>query len=140
MALLEKHLYLKKSQLPACGQGLFTRIAIPKRARIAEYKGRLQRWVDVKQEDGHNGYLMRISNQTVINGLNYKRSFARYANDARGIVKIKGLRNNTEFITDGKRCFLEAKRAINKNEELLASYGKEYWVLISGIRCKQKKE
>ena len=82
---------------------------------------------------------MRINRQQVINGLNYKKTFARYANDARGIGKIKGLHNNAEFLTDGKRCFLEAKKNISKGEEIFASYGKEYWVLIRKINHEVKK-
>lgn len=139
MAWLEKQLVVKRSQIPGSGKGLYTRTDIPRGTRITEYKGRIQLWRDVKQEDGHNGYLMRINRQQVINGLNYKKTFARYANDAAGIAKIKGLRNNAEFITDGKRCFLEAKRAISKNEEIFAGYGKEYWTLIRKIRREAKK-
>lgn len=139
MAWMEESLVVKKSQICGAGKGLFTRIAIAKGERIAEYKGRIQRWVDVKHEDGHNGYLMRINRQQVINGLKYKKTFARYANDARGIAKIKGLRNNAEFLTDGKRCFLEAKQIILKGEEILAGYGKEYWVLIRKINREAKK-
>jgi len=139
MAGLEKHLVIRKSQIPGAGKGLFTRVQIARGERIAEYKGRIQRWVEVKHEDGHNGYLMRISRQYVINGLNYKKAFARYANDARGIAKIKGLHNNAEFVTDGKRCFLEAKRTIQKQEEILAGYGNEYWALIRKINRLSKK-
>ncbi|PZR40256.1 MAG: SET domain-containing protein-lysine N-methyltransferase [Azospira oryzae] len=139
MAWLEKQLVVKKSQIPGSGKGLYTRADIAKGACICEYKGRIQPWKDVKHEDGYNGYLMRINRQQVINGLNYKKTFARYANDASGIAKIKGLRNNAVFITDGKRCFLEAKRTILKNEEILAGYGKEYWILIRKIRREAKK-
>ncbi len=139
MAWLEKQLVVKRSQIPGSGKGLYTRADIPRGTRITEYKGRIQLWKDVKHEDGHNGYLMRINRQQVINGLNYKKTLARYANDAVGIAKIKGLRNNAEFITDGKRCFLEAKRAIGKGEEIFAGYGKEYWTLIRKIRREAKK-
>jgi len=133
MALPEKHLIVKKSQLPGCGKGLFTKINITKGTRILEYKGRIQPWKEVKDEDGYNGYLLRINWQTTINALSYKKALGRYANDARGLIKIKGLRNNAEYVTEGRRCFIEATRAIRKDEEILVGYGKEYWKLIRKI-------
>src|SRR5690606_40160989 len=54
MALLEKHLYVKKSTLPNSGKGLFTKVFIPKGTRIVEYKGRRTVWKDVKDDDGKN--------------------------------------------------------------------------------------
>ena len=139
MALLEKYLIVKKSQIPGAGKGLFTRIDIPKGTRIVEYKGRIQTWKEVKHEDGYNGYLLRLSWQVVINALNHKKAIARYTNDARGLVKIKGLRNNAEYVVDGNRCFVEAKRSINKGEEILVGYGNEYWTLIRKILKSTKK-
>ncbi len=134
MALLERHLAIRKSQLPGAGKGLFTKIDIPKGTRIIEYKGRIEAWKEVKDEDGHNGYLLRINWQTTINALPYKKAFGRYANDASGLVKVKGLRNNAEYVTEGRKCFIEAIRSINKGEEIFVSYGKEYWKLIRKIQ------
>ena len=139
MALLEKYLIVKKSQIPGAGKGLFTRIDIPKGTRIVEYKGRIQTWKEVKHEDGYNGYLLRLSWQVVINALNHKKAIARYTNDARGLVKIKGLRNNAEYVVDGKQCFVESKRGISKGEEILVGYGNEYWTLIRKILKSTKK-
>ncbi len=134
MALLEKSLIIKKSQLPDCGKGLFTKIDIKKGERIVEYKGRIQPWREVKDDDGYNGYLLRINWQTTINALPYKKALGRYANDARGLTRVKGLRNNAEYVTEGRKCFIEATRLIHKNEEILVGYGNEYWKLIRKIR------
>ena len=139
MSLLDKQLYIKKSTLVGAGKGLFTKKAIVKGTRITEYKGRIQPWKDVKDEDGYNGYLMYINRNTVINGLHHKKTFARYANDAAGITKIKGLRNNAEFVSEGRRCFLEALRDIKPGEEIFGGYGKEYWDLIRKIRKESAK-
>jgi uncharacterized protein len=125
MALLEKYLYIKKSQLPKSGKGLFTRVEIAKGSRIVEYKGRIQSWSEVKHEDGHNGYLMKISRKIVINALPYKKAKARFANDAAGIVRVSGLKNNAEYVVEGEKCFIEAKRFIHKHEEILVAYGNE---------------
>lgn len=136
MALLEKYLKVKKSTLPKAGKGLFTTIDIPKGKRFAEYKGKIQPWRDVKDQDGINGYLMYINRNVVINGLNAVKTMARYANDAQGLVRIKGVQNNAEFISEGKRCFLDAKRNIKAGEEIFAGYGKEYWTLIKKLKKK----
>ena len=134
MPLLDKQLLTKKSKLANAGKGLFTKKAIAKGTRITEYKGRVQPWKEVKHEDGYNGYLMYINRNTVINGLHHKKTFARYANDAIGLTRITGVRNNAEFVSEGRRCFLEALRDINAGEEIFAGYGKEYWDLIKKIR------
>lgn len=136
MALFEKHLVVKKSRLPNAGKGLFTKRDIPKGTRVVEYKGRIQPWRDVKDEDGINGYLMYINRNVVINGLNALKTLARYANDAGGLVRVKGIRNNSEFVSEGKRCFIEATRNIKAGEEIFASYGREYWTLIRKLKRK----
>ena len=53
---------------------------------------------------------------------------ARYANDACGLVRIPGLRNNCRFVEeeDGT-LWLEATRRIQPGEECLVGYGKGYW-------------
>lgn len=140
MALLEKYLYVKKSGLPRAGQGLFTDVLILKGARIVEYKGKIQPWREVKHEDGHNGYLMYITRDTVINALPAVHSLGRYANDARGLVRSEGLRNNAEYVSEGKRCFIEATRTIHPGEEILVSYGRAYWQLVKRIRKEAVKK
>ena len=126
MPLLEKHLLVKKSSLPNAGKGLFTRIDIVKGTRIVEYRGRLQPWREVKDQDGINGYLMYINRNVVINALPSVNTLGRYANDAYGLVRVKGVRNNAEYVSEGKRCFIEATRHIEAGEEILVNYGKEY--------------
>jgi hypothetical protein len=104
MALLEKDLKLKKSSIPGAGKGLFTKIDIGKGQLIVEYKGKLELWKDVKGQDGYNAYLFRLNRKYAINALNYKKALARYVNDARGFNKIKGLRNNCEYVVKKNRC------------------------------------
>jgi SET domain-containing protein len=127
MALLEKQLYLKKSTLPGAGKGLFTKKDIPKGTVIVEYKGRIHTWDEVKHEDGYNAYLYYINSKRVIDAKPYKKALARYANDARGWSKMKGLRNNAEYIEKNQRCYIKSTRKILKGEEIFVGYGKEYW-------------
>lgn len=135
MPLLEKDLFVKKSRLPNAGKGLFTKIAIKKGIRIVEYKGRLQSWKEVKAEDGFNGYLMYIHRNAVINALPAVKTLGRYANDAKGIFRVNKLRNNSEYVSEGNMCFIEAIKNINPGEEILVGYGREYWNLIRKIKA-----
>jgi SET domain-containing protein len=130
MALLEKYLYVKKSGLPNAGKGLFTKKAIAKGTRIVEYKGRVSKWKDVKDEDGKNGYIFFVNRNHVINALPTKSALARYANDARGLVRIKGVVNNCDYVTSGKTPYIESKRDISAGAEIFVDYGKDYWKVI----------
>jgi len=140
MSFLEKHLYLKKSNLPGAGKGLFTKVDIPKGTRIVEYKGRLQPWREVKDEDGYNAYLFRINSRWAINALPYKKTLGRFANDARGFTRVEGLRNNSEYEVEGKKCFIDATRKIHKYEEILVEYGGNFWSLLRKIERSKEKE
>lgn len=143
MAFLEKKLLVKKSTIPGAGKGLFTTVLIPKRKRIVEYKGTRSLWKDIKDEDGKNGYIFYITSKNVIDALPHKEALARYANDARGLTRVKGIRNNTEYIIDNGRCFLEAMRDIPASSEILVSYTADYWRTIKHnmklVAAEQKK-
>jgi uncharacterized protein len=142
MALLEKQLEIKESNIPGAGKGLFTTDFIPKGARIIEYKGRIRTWKDA-QHDSENYYILYVTRNHIIDGARHKKSLARYINDARGLKKIKGLNNNTEFKREGLRIFVEAIKNIPAGSELFVGYGKEYWdVIRTNIKldAKEKKD
>jgi SET domain-containing protein len=124
-----RYLRVKKSLLPGAGKGLFTTRPIKKGECIVEYKGRIRKWKDVKHEDGYNGYLMYLSSQTVIDARPAINTKGRYANDARGMVRVKGLRNNSTYVKVGRKCFIEATRNILPGEEILVHYGDAFWRL-----------
>jgi SET domain-containing protein len=128
MALLENQLVVKRSTLPGAGKGLFTKKFIPKGTRIVEYRGKVSTWKDSDFED--NGYIYYVKRNHVIDARLHPDELARYANDANGIQKVKGLRNNAEYEEDGFRVFIEATRDIPAGSEILVSYGKEYWQVI----------
>ncbi|MBL7863685.1 MAG: SET domain-containing protein [Cyclobacteriaceae bacterium] len=141
MALLEKHLYVRKSLLPGAGKGLFTKVLIPKGTRIVEYKGEILTWKEVeKMPDERNGYVFYFNLKHVIDAWKTTKSVAHFANDAMGIVKVKGIRNNADYVTSGKRCFIEAIRDIPARSEIFVDYGREYWQAIRyNIREEQRK-
>ncbi len=132
MAYQEKHLCIKKSTLPGAGKGLFTKVFIPKGTRIVEYKGEVLSWREVgNMPDDRNGYVFYINRKHVIDAWNHEKALARYANDAKGITRCEGLRSNSDYIVDKKRCFITATRDIPAGSEIFVEYGADYWKVIS---------
>lgn len=121
-----KHLFVKTSTLPNAGKGLFTKVAIAKNEIITEYIGNLVTWKDVEQ-DVDNGYIFHINDEAVIDASKNKNSFGRYANDAAGLQRIKGIINNAEYLEEGTRVFIKAKKAIPAGGEVFVAYGPQYW-------------
>lgn len=143
MALLEKQLYIKKSGLPNAGKGLFTKKFIPKGTRIAEYTGRITTWKDVEDKDsvGENMYIFYVTRNRVIDAAPYKKVLARYANDARGLTRVKGITNNAEYEIEKGRVFIDAKKDIPAGGEIFVDYGREYWQVIRhNMKLEKKKE
>jgi hypothetical protein len=140
MALLEKFLVVKKSLIPGAGKGLFTKTDIKKGTRIVEYKGQVVTWKEVeKMADDRNGYVFFFTNKYCVDAWKTKKSVAQYANDAKGITRIDGLKNNCEYVTVKKRCFVEAVKDIPAGSEIFVGYGAEYWQVIRyNIRLEQK--
>lgn len=130
MELLDNHLVVKKSTLPNAGKGLFTKIFIPKGAFIVEYKGKVSTWKEAEPAEGFNGYIYYINRNKVIDAMHDPSAIARYANDAKGLSRIKGLTNNAEYIELKDRVFIVAKKDIPKGSEIFVGYGKEYWDVI----------
>jgi len=120
-------LLVKRSIIPGAGKGLFTKKQIKKGTRISEYKGRITTWKDMDHKNGGNPYIFYVSKDHVIDAWHFKKAKARFANDAKGLKKIKGISNNAKYIHVGMRVFLEAKKNIPPGSEILVDYGKEYW-------------
>lgn len=127
MAFLEKQLAIKESVIPGAGKGLFTTVFIPKGTIIVEYKGRITTWKEASANGDSSRYIFHISDDRVIDALTYPKAHARYANDARGLKKIKGLTNNSRYIIDDDRVFIESIKDIPAGQEIFVSYGKDYW-------------
>ena len=130
MALLEKILFVSDSQLPGAGRGLFTKKFIPKGTRIVEYKGKITTWKEVDGLDGNNGYIYYVNKNHVIDASSRPRALARYANDAKGLFREKGLLNNSKYEEEGLKVFIESVKDIPVGGEILVDYGREYWQVI----------
>jgi hypothetical protein len=122
-------LLVKKSKIPGAGKGLFTTKAIKKDAKIIEYRGEIIGWKDYhervkKQEDG---YLFYFNRNKCVDAFHTPQYKARFANDAAGITRVKGLRNNSHYEIIDDKCFIVAAREIKAGEEIFCDYTRDYW-------------
>ena len=129
MNLLNPYLKVKRSSLPGCGKGLFTKIFIPKGIIITEHTGKITRLKDA-DGDGDNPYLFYVSNNHVIDAREEYHSLARFVNDAKGPKKIVGFTNNAKYIVLNKRVFIIATKDIQPTNEIFVGYGNEYWEIM----------
>jgi uncharacterized protein len=122
-------LIVKKSRIPGSGKGLFTTKKIKADAKVIEYRGEIINWKEYEKRvlEDKDGYLFYINRNWCIDAYPTPQYKARYANDAEGIRRVKGLRNNCTYEVFGKKCFIVASRDIEAGEEILVDYTKEYW-------------
>ncbi len=142
MIALDKQLEVKKSTIENAGLGLFTKIAIAKGTTIIEYKGKVTSWDDADHMGGDNPYLFCVTKKHTIDGSKDPKAIAKYANDAKGLTRVKGVKNNCEYVIyDNNRVFIDAKKDIPAGSEILVGYGKDYWKTIKkNIKINKKEE
>lgn len=122
-------LTVKKSKLPNAGKGLFTDKPIKKGAKIIEYKGEIIDWKEYEKRVllNKDGYLFFINKKRCIDAWSTPQHKARYANDAAGLSRIPGIKNNSDYEIFGDKCYIVASRDIKAGEEIYVNYTKEYW-------------
>jgi SET domain-containing protein len=130
MELLERHLVIRRSTLKGAGKGLFTTTDIPRGRKIVEYKGKVSSWKEVDSHAGLNGYIYYVNRNHVIDARPAKAAKARYANDAKGIVRTEGIVNNCTYVIEGRKVYIKSMRHIAAGSEIFVGYGKEYWDII----------
>jgi uncharacterized protein len=64
----------------------------------------------------------------------YAKCFAKYTNDAKGLVKTGSGLNSVITLDDNNRVSLVAIRDIRTGEELFFSYSKSYWRKSAGYK------
>ncbi len=140
MALLEKQLFTSTSGIPGSGLGLFTKQLISKDTLIVEYKGRFTTWSAVASRN-FNGYIFYINRNHVIDALRTKSALARYANDAKGMGRVKGIVNNAEYYAKNKKAYVKSTKNIPAGAEIFVAYGNEYWDIVkeNSKPCKSAK-
>ena len=122
-------LIVKKSQLPGAGKGLFTSKTIRKESKIIEYRGEIIGYNEYRRRarNEQDQYLFFLRSNLCIDAMHTPQYKARYANDAAGITRAKGLRNNSDYIIFGDKCYIVASRDIKAGEEIFVNYTKSYW-------------
>ena len=110
-----KKLFVDSSTMPSAGKGLFTSENIKKGELIIEYTGEVTNWEEVRH-DADNVYIYFVNEDYVINAKNDPDAIARYANDARGLTRIKDVHNNSKFVKVEGRIFIKASKLIKAGE------------------------
>ncbi len=139
-------LYLKKSLIPGAGKGLFVKNTLKRGDIVCEYEGEFVPWsvCEKRAEEGHEGYVFFISNKRCVDAYFTPEAMGRYANDAKGIGRVEGLRNNAQYeikVRKGeKRVFIVATRTIHPDGEVLVDYGSDYWKNLEKTKHLYKKQ
>jgi hypothetical protein len=123
------HLRIARSTLPGAGRGLFTRRGIRRGERVVEYLGEIISSAECNRraQQDRIGYVLWINRSTCIDAHDCPDALARYANDAAGLVRVRGIRNNAAYEIEGGRGYIVATRNIPAGSEILVAYGAEYW-------------
>jgi uncharacterized protein len=134
---------VKKSKIPGSGKGLFTKIDFKKGARIIEYLGEIitEKELDERAEKDIYGYAFYVSKKKCIDAYYTPNELARFANDAKGITRVKGINNNCCYEIYKNRGWIKAEKDIKAGDEIFVSYGAEYWKDIKyNIKLEEEKK
>lgn len=132
-------LLVKRSRLPDAGKGLYTTRPIRRDAKIIEYRGEVIGYREYRRRARReeDQYLFYLRREHCIDALHTPQYKARYANDAAGITRVKGIRNNSDYMIFGDKCFIVAARDIKAGEEIFVNYTRSYW---DSMRKRMKKK
>lgn len=122
------YLYIKESQLSNSGNGLFTAIAIYKEEIIATFNGSIVPIEEIKSiiEKGNDRYFMNLPNGDTLDCM-HTDGFAKYANDACGLIKSTYKNNAKIAFDENNNVCLIAIQKIKSGNEIFCNYGKLYW-------------
>eukprot|EP00667_Euglena_gracilis_P019395 EG_transcript_20791 len=129
---------VRPSLIPGAGCGLFATVPFKRNDLITGVDGKLitHAEADLLKAKGEHTHIRTLLRQHLaVDGLKVHpapegRGGGTYANDGRGHEDFP---NNAEFkivpILDGTLplCFLKAKEDIEEGDEILTSYGRQYW-------------
>jgi len=138
-------LIVKKSKIPGSGKGLYTTKPIKKESKIIQYRGEEIGWKEYKErvDRDEDGYLFFFNKNKCVDAFHTPQYKARYANDANGFERVKGLKNNSQYEIFDDACFIVATRDIKAGEEIFTDYTKDYWDSMRynyNLKKKQNKE
>lgn len=121
---------IKPSTLKGAGKGLFTTKPIKKGDIVVEYKGEILSWKQVKKrypDLSQIDYIFHAGPNHWVDAALTPKEFARYANDAKGVSKVKTIRNNAEYQVIKRKPYIVATRNIPAGAEIFVDYGDSYW-------------
>lgn len=122
------YLYVRLSQLPNAGNGLYTAIDIYKDEIISIFKGEILTEAQIKNRvlQGKDNYFISLLDGTIMDSMTVD-CFAKYANDVKGSINSP-FKNNTKIaLNDNNTVCIIATRNIKSGEELFCGYGIRYW-------------
>jgi SET domain-containing protein len=122
------YLYIKESQIPNAGKGLFTSLPIFENEIISLFKGEIlsNEEAALRVKNGEDRYFINMLDATIMDSMKVK-CFAKYANDSEGFIKTGFPLNSTITLDDDNNVCLVATQEIVVGEEIFCSYGKKYW-------------
>jgi uncharacterized protein len=130
-------LSIKTSQLPSAGMGLWAEKDFKRGEIIVKYDGEKITWKECERrnlaQEGYGCYYLFISKNKCIDAQHTTWAQGRYANDAAGLVRKAGKRNNSKYEIIKGEAFIKATRNIKAGEEIFVSYGKGYWNTIRKV-------
>ncbi|HOV10483.1 MAG TPA: SET domain-containing protein [Bacteroidales bacterium] len=128
---------IKPSQIPGSGLGLWAAKDFKKGDVIVKYDGDKISLKECERrnqnQEGYGGYYLTLSKNRIIDAQYTLWAEGRYANDAAGLTRIKGLRNNAKYQLIKREAFIVASRNIKAGEEILVSYGRSYWNILRKV-------
>jgi hypothetical protein len=121
-----KYLEVKNSHFT--GKGLFTTKDIKKGERVCTYMGE---YIDNDEalrrcDAGIDQFLVETVNDGILDSMPIF-CHAMYANDAAGITRMEGIRNNCKIEIEDGGPRMVATRNIKAGDEILVGYGRVYW-------------
>jgi uncharacterized protein len=122
------YLYVRESQIPGSGNGLFTAISIYKDEVISIFDGEILSHKEAQRRAtyGEDSCFINLPDGTIMDSMRVK-CFAKYANDALGVVKTAFKINSKITLDENGNVCIVASRNILMGEEIFCSYGKAYW-------------
>jgi uncharacterized protein len=127
-------LSVKKSQIPFSGQGLWAEKEFKRGEVIVKYDGDRITWKECERrneaQEGYGGYYLFINKRNCVDAQYTLWAQGRYANDAAGLTRVEGLRNNARYEIIKGEAFIIASRNIKAGEEIFVSYGRGYWSIL----------
>jgi len=125
-----KHLVeIKQSSITGAGLGLFAIADIPKDTIIDIYHGkRLTKKEYHDNPRANDMYIMEINRNQYVDAF-VDGGIISFTNDARGINRTPGVRNNCyfELMHDKKNIAMKTSKNIKAGSELFTFYGDSYW-------------